>query len=286
MIHLFIFYCVLGVVFAQQSTFAEEDLKASIQQYQQKIAKAPSGELKKDLACVYYKDQDQERAFQTYLEALQSDVSETSYIPTQTEQHLYLKALDTYLSQEYEPTQKVANQLLDQYLSVANEHPDYYELNYLIAIAQASLDQTIPFFERFYRSYVHLPRHYLAYKTKALLHAKLFMRGKTPEERDVQRQAILLNTEQAIKQYPHDATLYKLLLSFTPESQRFEILQKIIQQIVENNVMISRTDIAVYVEQAVAYNQMELAQELLNKGREWYPFSRTLDEAQQLIKRD
>lgn len=266
--------------------FADEDLKSIIAQYHQLVQQSDlthRSESEKNLAIAYYKDQEQEKAFQVFLEALNDAVPVGStHQVSENELQAYEQALQFYLSQSDSP-QENAKRLIADFGSIADAHPDYHLLGYIIAAAEANLDQFPRFFERFYQSYLVFPEHYMAYKAMAVLHIKLFNRGRTPSERELQRQKILESAITASTMYPQDHTLYKIILSFTPRDKQGKALTDLLNKIIDENIMIPRSDIAIYVDQAIEFKQTELAQKLVNKGREWYCYSRIVEEAQQRL---
>ncbi len=269
-----------------RSVQTNEGYKERIAQQIELLAHAPSeqqSELQRDLAIFYYKDQDHEKAFKLYLDALEMVRPMSAPMISQEEELLYNNALQTYLDNQTKAASVIAENIRQQYASVLVARPDYYRLGYIIAAADANLEMFEEFFQQFYQSYCMLPQHYLAYKTKAILHAKLFARARTPIDREMQRQAVLDNLTQAIQQYPADVGLYKALFATVSDDKRPAIVNVYLNKIIDENIIIPRSDIAFYVRQALDAKQVELARRFVNRGRQWHQNSRVIDAAQKHI---
>lgn len=263
-----------------------DDPKVVAVDYQTKINEATPAqraELYKGLALAYYRDQNQEKAFQAYLQALDAVIPKESPAITDKERALYDEAMVIYLNPLGENPIEVSHQILKKYQPVMAIEANYFALGYIVAAAYANLEMFPEFFERFYISYCHLSQHYLAFKTRAVLHSKLFSRARTMEERELQRQGILDNLEQAIQYNPKDTSLYKMVLASARDEQKPQLLSTYLKKIIDENIITPRVDILFYVQQGVANNRSDLAQQFINKAREWYQYSRSVDAAQQYL---
>lgn len=242
-------------------------------------------EQKLKLAKIYYQDQNLEKAFEVFLSALNDSIPLDKPSPEMSteENLLYTQALKLYLDQSENP-QIIAFAIQKKYSSTIKSHPEYDLLGYIIAAAYANQEEFSDYFDRFYQSYQHYPSHYLAYKGKAALHAQLFARRRTIPEREKEQQLIVKNLEEAINKYPSDTSLYKMILVLAPDNQKKVLVNRYLNKIIDENIIISRADIVFYIQQAAAVQELSLAQRFLNKGREWYQNSRSLDAAQQYIK--
>ncbi len=241
------------------------------------------GYAKSRLAITYYKDQEHEKAFKTFLEALEiSGIKESSAISS-GEKKVYEEALKIYLDNEGLTAEEKAQKIALQFGPIYEKNPDFYSLGYIIAVGQANQGHYEQFFDLFYKSYLKDPHHFLAYKAKAALHIKLFERAKIDVEREEQRKQIIDNAHQATLLYPRDSSLYRMILGFTPEASKGKILFMYLNKIIEENIVISRTDIPYYVEIAIAFEQYDLAQNFLDKAQNWYAYSRVISAAQQRL---
>lgn len=263
-----------------------EDSKALLKYYQTLLENSdPStvGDLKAKLAVAYYKDQEQEKAFQIYLEALEdAQINHQSAI-SNDEKLIYDEALAIYLDNNGTTPLEIAQKILENYSLVLKEHSNYHLVGFIVALANANIGNYDQFFDLFFRSYKHFPEHYLAYKTKAILYLKLFERSRTQEIRDTHRRKLIENFQKAIDLYPQDASLYRLSILFAPQDRKEKLIIAYLNKIVDNNIIIPRGDIAFYVKEAAENRQYELAQRFLDKTHEWYQFSRIINSSQQFL---
>lgn len=271
-----------------KKSLIDEDYKSEINSIQKSIQIASHDQissLQKELAILHFKDQELERAFIAFLQALEAIKIETAPIVTEEEKVLYEKGLQIYLN-AHGPSEasEGAEMILEQFQSILIVHPDYFLLSFLIAVSEANLDQFESFFHRFYQAYRFFPQHYMAYKTKTILHTKLFAMAKTPAEKEFRRGEIVKNAALAVEKNAHDIALYKILINFAQENQKKKVLNSCLNKIIDQNIIIPRTEIAFYVEQAVEADQRDLAQSFLNKARSWYPQSRTIETLSAQLK--
>lgn len=239
----------------------------------------------KDLAIAYYKDQNHELAFKTYLEALDAVLPLTSEpMPYPSDRALYDQALKIYLDPRERDPAEMSRRIQDVYGGVIKLHPNYLNLAYLVALSQANLGDYSDFFELFFRSYKGLPNHFLAYKAKGILHIKLYERAKSPDEKEKERQAIFQEFQKAKELYPQDASLYRLQIAYAPNDMKLKILQQNLNEIINHDRVIPRSDLSFYFNQLLEYGLYPLAKDFLEKARRWYPYSRTLTAAGEMIE--
>lgn len=265
------------------------NFKDAIRQYSELAEKADAeqkGEYLKQLAKAYYHDQEQVKAFETFLEALKVTPKKMGPmpLPLKDEKHLYDEALRIYLDPRERDPDAVSIKLRDSYAGVWRLHSNYYYLGYLIAVSYANLSDFDEFFDAFYTSFKNLPEHYLAFKTQAILHIKLFERARTPEEKDEERKKILDALEQAKMRFPEDPSLYRMQIAFAPETLRKQVLERNLNEMLNGSMIVPRSDLSFYFDQLLAYGKIDLAKAFLAKSREWYHYSRTLDAAEEIIK--
>ena len=238
--------------------------------------------LKLGLATAYLKDQDQEKAFNVFLELLKEMKKESAPVMSLEETQLYQKALETYLDHKETP-QAIAKKICQEYTPILKDHPQAYPISYILAAAHANLGQYDQFFNFFYQAYRFYPDHFIASKTKAVLHMKLFERSRTSSERELHREAILRLLSDASEKELSDTSLYKFLILFSPEEKKSSMLCTCLNKIIDKNIIISRTDVAFYVEKIVEAKDLLLAQRFISKVREWYQYSRLVNAAQQYL---
>lgn len=239
----------------------------------------------KDLSIAYYKDQNHEMAFKTFLESLDAvPIASSEPMPVINDKALYEQALKIYLDPRERDPNGMSLRIRDVYGGVVSLHPEYLNLGYLVAIAEANLGDYPDFFEIFFRSYKGIPDHFLADKTKGILHIKLLERAKTQEEKDKEREAIFAEFQKAKELYPQDASLYRLQIAYAPNNMKMKILEQNLNEIINHDRVIPRSDLSFYFNQLLEYGQYSLAKEFLDKARRWYPYSRTLTAADEMIE--
>ncbi len=279
----------IGYTFASEDgdhLFVQGQYKEAILFYQEQLKNAPlssQGELYKKIAIASYKDQLQAEAFQAFLLSLDLAQRKSSPPVSDAEQKVYNQALKLYLDHSSLQAHETAIQIKKLCDPIFVEHPDYYLIGFLIASAEANLGHFQEFFNLFYQSYQFHPDHYLAYKTKAILHIKLFERAREDSERDSQREKIFQNTLKAIEKNPQDETLYKLMIVYAKEKDKGAAVSLYLNKIIYNNIIIPRADVAFYVQQAVMENEFALAQRFIDKAKEWYQYSKVINSAQQFL---
>lgn len=283
-----IFLCTAVMpVFARQDiaeALNERNFKKAIA-IQKEVVESANGEAKgealKELTFLYLKDQDQEKAFDTFLKALDFAPKLKEPIPADTA--LYEKAFRLYIDPTNGTPQATALKLLKELKPDAQKQPDQPLLDYFIAIAYANLNRFNEFFDHFYRAYIYYPDHYLAYKTKAILHIKLLERTRGEEDRERQRKAIKRQLDEALKREPRDVTIYRLLISFSPKEEKEEQVRRSLNKILCDNIMMPRSDLLFYVQEAVDSGERDLASRFIKRAGEWYPESRIVAAAQDYL---
>lgn len=270
----------LGVLVAALAAFSAcVNIKSEIIKEQEMIISS-SGDIsehKNKLAVLYFNDQELEKAFDSYIEALQTAIIQPHKQVSAEEMELYKEALNIYLDSSNDRKSKEAATLIKRkYSPVISIHQDYHLLSFILAAAYANLEEFPKFFELFYESYRFFPDHYLAYKGKAAIHARLFALRRTGSERDKESNHVTENLIQAIKYNPNDITLYRMLFAFTQEDKKGDLVNTYLNIIINENIIIPRMDIEFFVNLAITTKQHELAKKFLCKCLLWYPQSRSI----------
>lgn len=265
-----------------EKAIAEGDYKNAIVLYQNLLKNQPFSEtsepLELGLALAFLKDQNQEMAFKTFLGLLEKKSLSNVPVLKPEEEASYQKALKIYLDKSSTP-QEIAKKILADFSPDSQIPP----LAFIQASAYANLNQYDRFFSLFYRSYKECPDHFLADKTKAVLHMKLFERCPLNSEREFHRRAILSHLSKAADNQPCDDSLYKFMILFAPEQEKAGMLRACLNKIIERNIVISRSDISFYTKEAVEAKELSLAQKFVDAAREWYQFSKVVNAAQQYL---
>lgn len=242
------------------------------------------GELSFKSALDNLNDQDQEKAIQEFLKALEALKSASPPPVSTQEKDLFDKGYQIYLSsQAGRSPRETALQLYQELKQVTDTHKEYYLLNLLMSTAYANLNRYEDFFHAFYRSYPYYSDHYLSYKTLAALHIRLFEKARLPEDKEAQRTLVFKYAAIALGKNPGDIGLYKMAALFADEKQRGQAVAHVLNEIIQKDIQIPRHDIPFFVHQAMDTKQTELAQKFVDKSREWYHYSRSISEAQEYI---
>ncbi|KAF3363147.1 Uncharacterized protein PHSC3_000334 [Chlamydiales bacterium STE3] len=254
----------------------------SAQQDTQSLSDKDLGTSQKNLALDLYKDQETIEAIKVFLKALENAQLLEPVTMGHDEKVFYDGALGIYLNPRNSPYES-ATIIKKRYGINFFSHPAYYHLGYLVAIAYANLSQFDRFFNLFYASYRRLPEHYLAYKAKAILHNKLYDFAKKLEEKEKERQLIVENLQMAKKLYPKDFSLYKMEILFSENQAKNDVVERNVKELLLNHYIIPRNELPFYIDELLAHGHFDLAKELIKNAKEWYPFGRGLDSAEEFI---
>jgi tetratricopeptide (TPR) repeat protein len=263
----------------------DDELKTVIQKHEKDVnslAPAQKGPAFVKLALAHLADQNEEKAFKTFLEALSAAEKKQTKEISKEEQQQYEEALKLYLNHSENP-RETAQKVQAAYASLLKEHSDFFLLRYLIALTKANQGEWKEFFEEFYRSYEYFPEHYLAFKTKAVLHLKLMEKGRTTQERAEHQTEMLSNTVKAIEKNGNDTGLYKLMMVFAFNDEKQRVVDLYLNKIIESSILVPRSEIAFFVKQAVSVQKKDLAQRFLDHVRKDYQYSRVVSAAQEYL---
>lgn len=280
MLRTFIILALIGHPFLQGEKASISDLQIQLKEASQD----KKSEITIQLAKAYVQDQNLEMAFLAYLDALKNAPKLPTPTISQEEQAHYDAGLEVYLDHNGgSNAQEIAKKILETYKPVLAQHPDNHLLPFLVAAAYANEGSYQEFMETFYKAYQRFPDHYMAYKTKAVLHIKLAERMRSPLEREQQRHSVVLEAEKAIERNEKDAGLYKLVMLFASDDQKPRLVTHYLNKIIEHPMIIARSDVAFFVRQAVEVKNYELAQRFIDKAQERFDYSRVVLAAQQYL---
>lgn len=263
------------------------DIKRAIHLYENSLLEGNTetkSALRSQLAVAYFLDQEKEKAIQYFVKALDDAPVHEAKPISNHEFEAYHTCLKLYLDNPGDAACEVATQIQQSFLPLTAIHPEYYQLNFLVALAYANQQQYDEFFKRFYTAYLHYPDHFLAFKTKALLNYKLLQRAKTPAERQYFRNLVFENAMKALEKYKHDISLYRMCLDFSEKEKKSEVVSVCLNNMLQANILVPRSDITFYVKEAVNAGHIDLAQDLLARCKEFYPNSRSLTIAETWIQ--
>lgn len=204
---------------------------------------------------------------------------------SEEEKKLYEPALALYLkAQGSKEAKQLMGKIKQENEEQANKHPEFAGINFLVALADANQEKWDLFFPRFYAAYVQAPKSYLAVRTEAVLQIKIFERARMPAEKKEAKEQVFLLAEEASRLNPQDTSLYKMRIQFAIDGDKKRVFNQVIHEIIQKNIMISRSDIPFYVAQAIDLEQKQAAYQFLNKAREWYDQSQVIERAEQFVK--
>jgi hypothetical protein len=273
-----------------QKQIQDCEFSAVREELQKKIAEAESCEQKAELevvlATVYIRDQKEEEAFQTFLQALCDVPQKNQIAPSKEELQIYESALPIYLEQAKCPASDAAVELESKLEPVLREHPEYVQVRLLFAAAKANQQQYEDFFFHFFKAYTENQECFLAYRTLGILNIKLFEKARLVEEREERRNSVQKYLHLALKENMKDVALYKLLIVFSPPEARGNAVREVLEMIVQNNIQVPRSDISFYVNEAMSASEKEVAKVFLDKQATWYQYSRIIEEMRKVVSDD
>lgn len=251
-----------------------EDLKKSITELE---TSAPSSHVYLTLSRSYLRDQEEEKAFKTFLKAV--DLAQVEKIEMSSEETLlYNEALSKYLNNLPEEMEKVSVSLVEKYGPIVQEHPEYARLGLIVASAYANLKIYEPFFILFLKGYSCDPNHFLTHKALACIHVKLLERTKTEGDRLHEREIVLAELKKAQSANPQDFSLYRMEILFSPVKDRTERIKGILNKILTLPMIPTRKEALFFVELACETRDRELACKMVEKATKAFPDSRVIKQ--------
>lgn len=272
---------------SKESSLSFEEIKIEIARLESAL-KAEENEIKKGellykLALVYYADQEIDKAFQSFLSALKYSPTREEKVLSEAEKKLYDEAFNFYLAQSGNDSTAVAKEMLKMYESAIKDKKDFSHLNFLLSAAYANLGVYDTFFDLFFHSYPYMKDSFLAYKTQGILYLRLSQRGRNEEERRCFQEEAFRHLTLALDRNQKDLSLYKILIFLAKDQENDSLIHFYLQKIVENEAQIPRSDIYLYVREAVVLGDYELGQEIINQAKAIYEYSRAISAAQEYL---
>lgn len=211
------------------------------------------------------KDQEQDRAFLYFLQALDA---------TQKKEPLDLNRY---------------NEGLNFYLKGAKPHEivelegEDLGLNFLVATAYANLGEFQKFFEMFYSAYPHFKGTFLDYKTRGILYLRLSQ--KNIERREEYIAKAEKNLRRALELNYNDGALYPILITIAKDAKKGEDVLCYLKKLSESEAMIQRSSILPYVQEAVDLGAHDVGSALVERARKLYSYSRSITAAEEILRR-
>lgn len=266
---------------------AARDYKQAIEHYLTVEKENPT--IFPKLAIAYYRDQEEIRAFQAYLEGIERlPRSGESYTIDPEETPYYKKALEIYFDHSRPNAAKEqAQRICTEFEPILQEHHNYARLKFLVAASKANLGFFDQFFELFYQSESLNPDHWLSAKIRGLLHIKLFERLSDPAARQFHQHAAHLLLKEALQKSVAaeevDMVLYKMVIVSAPEEDR-ETLITLVKQLIAGKEPVPRYDLIFYSKTLIDRQELKVAQDFISRAKEWYGYSRAVMIAEQHLQ--
>lgn len=284
-------YFLLFLLAALPLAAQDQDLATAIAEKCKKASPLPAGDYKEaitdlkkktatadvllNIALLQLKDQQEEEAFKTYLSCLEMAPIK-SVAMSSGERAKYDELLKLYFANSEELQPKLE--------AVLKQHPDYLQCQFLLAAKAANERRYEPFFYLFYQSYCRHPDCHMAHKTKGVIASLILQRARGVEEKELWRKRALTELFTAITLCPEDTGLHRMYLFTASDKERKEAVEKLFGLIIEKNVQIPRAEIPMYIQHALAVDDYNQAQLLLDKTKTWYEYSRIIQQMQELIQ--
>lgn len=250
------------------------DYKAAIEEIKALIAKKPTAEFYLNLAVLQLQDQQEEEAFKTYLLCLENTAAKQNTMSS-AEKAKFDELLALYFANSEELQSKVAATL--------KSNPNYLQCQFFLASQAANERRYEPFFYLFYQSYCQYPDCHMAHKTKGVIASLILQRARSLEEKDLWRNRALTSLNRAMNICPEDIGLHRMYMFTASDKERKEAVQKVFALVLDKNIQIPRTEIPLYIQYALAVDELNRAELLLDKAKTWYEYSRIIQQMQELI---
>jgi len=232
--------------------FATAPIKLEIATIEKALATAPTADLSYRLALALLTDQEQDRAFLAFLDALNATEPQESWdFPEE--------ALNAYL------------------LGHTVAHSSDPSVNIFHAIALANRGEFAGFFTHFFTAYPHFKGTFLDFKTQATIYLRLSQRAYSKERYLQLAKECLI---RALELEPRDSSIYRHLLHL--EGDHASYLEKLCQ----SDVQLQRGDILPFVQGALRCGCTEIAERIVEKAKQRYSYSRAIEEAEKLLGRE
>lgn len=225
------------------------------------------------LAIGYFYDQELNLAFKHFLLALEAVKPQKQHSLEKCKE-----ALESYLSGAGSDSIRAATELLSQYKNETSQ-----EMKFLLSIAYANLGEYETFFRDFFEGYPYFCETFLAYKIRGILALRLAQHETDTKEASLYTEMGFAHLTRALELYPTDPSLYNVLIFLAKDEKNDALVANYLRKIVEHSVKIARADIYLYVREAVALGEVEMAQKIIDQARKHYEFSRAISAAQDYL---
>lgn len=282
-VFIFLFFSLSSCYAADSFEEIKKEIQRCLDKLGEKTTAQEKSQIYYQLAMAYAYDQEVNKAFHAFLDALECQSPSEAAVLCEEEASHYGEALDYYLSGCGVDPVRTAKELIQRYGNLGKLHKEYYHLNFLLATAYANLGMYDLFFERFYPLYPQMQDSFLASKTQGILYFRLSQNESDTQLRRKNLAKAVNHLHLALEKNPQDGSLYKTLIFLAKEEESDALVLSYLQKLVDHRPKVARGDIYLYVREAVALEEYELAQEIINSARTLYEYSRAITEAQDYL---
>lgn len=241
-------------------------IKEEIKECEKELRVEPHPEIYYRLAQATLKDQEPDRAFLYFLQALDM----TQKRPCTLDLKKFNEAFNRYLRGE-KPSELT---------KLAGDDP---ALNFLVATAFANLGDFQKFFELFFSAYPQFKGSFLDFKTRGIIYLRLSQRDIENRERYLKEATSYL--ERALALNSDDGALYRALILLAKDAKKEADVLSYLERLSKSEAMIGRDEIYPYVEECVTLGALDVAWKILERVKALYAYSRSIVAAEELLRR-
>ncbi len=278
----FLFPLALLLSVEKMDASAESLIKKEIcslhDQLEKSVTKKETSEILFHLALAYEKDQEVDKAFFSFLEALKNLPISSEKL--ELDEALGKEALTYYFQEVTAHPIEGSKQLIEKYGSLGSTSQPLLKL--VLAAAYANLGEYPFFFTHFYEAYPFVWDTFLSYKLQSTLCLRLGQREPQLQKKESLQKEAMAFLQKALEKKA-DPSLYKILIALAEEKGEEDMLFHSLQALITNKVIFPRSELFWYVQEAVSIEAYELAQELIDYAHLHYPVSKAVDAAQEYL---
>lgn len=239
-----------------------------------------------DLSDVLELDRQQHRhkAMRQYLEWIVTQSVKPVEGPCAREQALYQEAKAFSAEPPQGMTaQQVAKEVVVKYAPEVAENPSYHRLKFILATAYLVLEDGQNLYPTFTESYQAYPEHYYAHKIRGLMWEKLLL-ASTGEEREDCARHVTRCFQRAVQARAKDTQLYAVIVELSPEKEKKTLALWCLKELLSHDHPVPRRHINFWVDEALKWDETELAQQFVERAHGWYQYSRQLQAAERKLQ--
>jgi tetratricopeptide (TPR) repeat protein len=226
-------------------------------------------------AKLLFVDQQQMESQDVFLQALQQAIPMKEEA-TEDEASLFQSLFSSYEESLRSPDACV--KLVEQAEEALKKHKDYTSIEFYVAAGLANRGRFTSFYDRFFHAFLHRSGSFLAWKTRGVLHLRLYEASSSDEMRVLHRKEAVACFQEAFRRQPQDASLLVKLVFILPCEEKKLFLEKVADDFVRLQTPPKRGDCFFLIEQALDVQATESAKKLIDKARVWYQYSRALND--------